>query len=125
MNYHALTEQVKQYALTFFNAPENQYPDYHNLVHIQGVVEAAVQAGNYCQLKDHDFFGICRIGYQAHKIPDGIFTQQQVDDQTVNLLFFGNFYRMDYDVYYAGMQNVMADRDFFYGSLITYFLPAT
>ncbi|MBC7688151.1 MAG: hypothetical protein H7211_08225 [Aquabacterium sp.] len=125
MNYHALTEQVKQYALTFLTLPKTSTPiTITRRIH-KGVVEAAVQAGNYCQLKDHDFFGICRIGYQAHKIPDGIFTQQQVDDQTVNLLFFGNFYRMDYDVYYAGMQNVMADRDFFYGSLITYFLPAT
>ena len=103
MNYHALTEKVKQYALTFFTLPKTSTPITITRRINKGVVEAAVQAGNYCQLKDHDFFGICRISYQAHKIPDGIFTQQQADDQTVNLLFFGNFYRMDYDVYYAGM----------------------
>jgi HD superfamily phosphodiesterase len=52
------------------------------------------------------------------KIPDGFFTQQQVADKTVNLLFFGNFYKMDYEHYYDGMKKVMADREFLYGSLI-------
>jgi len=51
------------------------------------------------------------------KIPDGLFTKAQVADKTVNLLFFGNFYRMDYQEYYDGMMKVMADRDFLYGSL--------
>jgi hypothetical protein len=35
----------------------------------------------------------------------------------VNLLFFGNFYRMTYDEYSDGMRKVMNDRDFLYGSL--------
>ncbi|MBC7888700.1 MAG: phosphohydrolase [Ferruginibacter sp.] len=51
------------------------------------------------------------------KIPDGVFSKAQVDDKTVNLLFFGNFYRMDFGDYYEGMKKVMADRDFLYGSL--------
>jgi predicted metal-dependent HD superfamily phosphohydrolase len=52
------------------------------------------------------------------KIPDGMFSKAQVEDKTVNLLFFGNFYRMDFSDYYDGMKKVMADRDFLYGSLI-------
>ncbi len=52
------------------------------------------------------------------KIPDGLFTKDQVDNKTVNLLFFGNFYRMDFSDYYEGMQKVMANREFLYGSLI-------
>ena len=52
------------------------------------------------------------------KIPDGLFRKEQVDKKTVNLLFFGNFYRMPFDDYYDGMQKVMADREFLYGSLI-------
>jgi hypothetical protein len=36
----------------------------------------------------------------------------------VNLLFFGNFYRMNLPEYIAGMRSVMADRDYLYGSLI-------
>lgn len=52
------------------------------------------------------------------KIPDGLFRKDQVDNKTVNLLFFGNFYRMPYEDYYDGMKKVMADREFLYGSLI-------
>lgn len=52
------------------------------------------------------------------KIPDGFFTPEQVDKRTANLLFFGNFYRMNYDQYYDGMKKVMADSEFLYGSLI-------
>jgi len=51
------------------------------------------------------------------KIPAGVFTKAQVDDKTVNLLFFGNFYKMDFSDYYAGMQKVMDDREFLYASL--------
>lgn len=56
MNYHALSEQVKQYALAFFNAPENQYLVYHNLAHTDGVLKAAIEVGNHYQLEDEDFF---------------------------------------------------------------------
>ncbi|MEP7109716.1 MAG: Pycsar system effector family protein [Ferruginibacter sp.] len=56
MNYHLLAEQVKQFSLSFFNAPENQYLPYHNLSHTEAVVEAVVQIGNHYQLDDHDFF---------------------------------------------------------------------
>jgi hypothetical protein len=52
------------------------------------------------------------------KIPDGYFTPEQLNNRTVNLLFFGNFYKMDYAHYYEGMQEVMKDSDFLYGSLI-------
>ena len=51
------------------------------------------------------------------KIPDGIFTKEQVDNQTANLLFFGHFYKMDFSDYYDGMLKVMDDREFLYGSL--------
>jgi predicted metal-dependent HD superfamily phosphohydrolase len=52
------------------------------------------------------------------KIPPGYFTQQQMDEKTANLLFFGNFYKMDYDHYYSGMQQLMSDGEFLYASLI-------
>ncbi|MEO6685807.1 MAG: Pycsar system effector family protein, partial [Dyadobacter sp.] len=50
-------------------------------------------------------------------IPHGTFTEQDITDKKVNLLFFGNFYRMAYAEYAAGMQAMMNDRDFLYGSL--------
>ena len=52
-------------------------------------------------------------------IPDGMFSQQDVNDKKVNLLFFGNFYKMSLDDYKGGMIKVMGDREFLYGSLIT------
>ncbi len=51
-------------------------------------------------------------------IPNGTFSQQDLDEKKVNLLFFGNFYRMSLDSYAQGMQRVMNDRDFLYGTLI-------
>lgn len=51
-------------------------------------------------------------------IPSGIFTQEDIDSKRVNLLFFGNFYKMHLEEYSAGMQKVMDDKDFLYGTLI-------
>lgn len=51
-------------------------------------------------------------------LPEGYFSQEDVEAKRVNLLFFGNFYRMSLSDYIAGMRNVMADREFLYGSLI-------
>jgi len=52
-------------------------------------------------------------------IPKGEFTQQDMDDKKVNLLFFGNFYKMSLPSYTEGMIKVMNDKDFLYGTLIT------
>jgi hypothetical protein len=51
-------------------------------------------------------------------IPTGLFTRADVDNKKVNLLFFGNFYKATLDDYNYGMQKMMEDRDFLYGSLI-------
>jgi predicted metal-dependent HD superfamily phosphohydrolase len=51
-------------------------------------------------------------------LPPGTFTEQDITDKKVNLLFFGNFYRMNYNDYNNGMQKMMNDREFLYGSLI-------
>jgi predicted metal-dependent HD superfamily phosphohydrolase len=51
-------------------------------------------------------------------LPYGTFTQEDIDEKKVNLLFFGNFYRMNFQEYNAGMLKMMNDRDFLYGSLI-------
>ncbi len=52
------------------------------------------------------------------KIPGGSFSEEQLQRKSVNLLFFGNFYKMDFDHYYDGMQQVMKDAEFLYASLI-------
>ncbi|MGJ7030999.1 Pycsar system effector family protein [Niabella hirudinis] len=51
-------------------------------------------------------------------LPNGVFTQGEVDSKKINLLFFGNFYRMHLDEYASGMRKIMGDRDFLYDTLI-------
>lgn len=51
-------------------------------------------------------------------IPKGTFTPKDIEEKKTNLLFFGNFYKMQLEEYTAGMLQVMEDRDFLYGSLI-------
>lgn len=51
-------------------------------------------------------------------IPKGVFTKEDIEHKKVNLLFFGNFYRMSMPEYESGMAQMMEDRDFLYGSLI-------
>ena len=51
-------------------------------------------------------------------IPPGVFSVEQIDDKKVNLLFFGNFYRMNLADYTTGMQKIMGDKDLLYHTLI-------
>jgi HD superfamily phosphodiesterase len=51
-------------------------------------------------------------------IPSGTFSQTDINEKRVNLLFFGNFFRMSMDDYTSGMLQMMDDRDFLYRSLI-------
>lgn len=51
-------------------------------------------------------------------LPPGTFTTADIRERTVNLLFFGNFYKMDFETYDQGMKEMMNDREFLYGSLI-------
>jgi predicted metal-dependent HD superfamily phosphohydrolase len=51
-------------------------------------------------------------------IPPGKFTQADLEEKKVNLLFFGNFYLMSLEEYAGGMLQLLEDRDFLYGSLI-------
>jgi predicted metal-dependent HD superfamily phosphohydrolase len=51
-------------------------------------------------------------------IPPGTFSRTDLEEKTVNLLFFGNFYKMSLQEYAGGMLQMMDDKDFLYGSLI-------
>jgi len=51
-------------------------------------------------------------------LPPGTYTQEDMDNRRINLLFFGNFYKMGLDQYTANMHTMMNDKDFLYGSLI-------
>ncbi len=52
------------------------------------------------------------------QIPTGTFSKADLEQKKVNLLFFGNFYRMTIEEYASGMLLMMDDKDFLYGSLI-------
>lgn len=51
------------------------------------------------------------------KVPPGVFTQEEIKNKSVNLLFFGNFYKMKLDEYKESMGKVMDDSEFLYGML--------
>jgi len=50
-------------------------------------------------------------------LPGGQFTPEDIETKNVNLLFFGNFYRMKQDEYLSGMVKIMNDKEFLYRSL--------
>ncbi len=51
------------------------------------------------------------------QVTEGTFTQEDVKQKKVNLLFFGNFYNMGLDDFMWGMKEMMKDRDYLYGSM--------
>ena len=51
-------------------------------------------------------------------IPKGTFTREQVDKKTVNLLFFGSYYKMDLKEFDYGIKQMMDDNEFLYDTLI-------
>jgi hypothetical protein len=51
-------------------------------------------------------------------ITQGSFTRKEVDEKKVNLLFFGNFYKMPYEDYNWAMNELMKDKEYVYNSMI-------
>ncbi|WP_156307399.1 Pycsar system effector family protein [Sphingobacterium endophyticum] len=51
------------------------------------------------------------------KIPKGHFSDEEVRNKSVNLLFFGNFYKTKYNEYQNAMNKAMDDKEFLYGML--------
>ncbi|MDX2286020.1 MAG: DUF5706 domain-containing protein [Bacteroidia bacterium] len=51
------------------------------------------------------------------KVNSGIFTREDILQKRTNLLFFGNFYRMSLDDYMWGIDQMMKDADYLYGSM--------
>jgi hypothetical protein len=57
-------------------------------------------------------------------VTSGVFAKEDVHKKRTNLLFFGNFHSMNLDDYEWGIQEMMKDSDYLYGSMIrdNYFL---
>jgi hypothetical protein len=57
-------------------------------------------------------------------VSQGRFTEEDIRNKKTNLLFFGNFYRMELDDYQWAMNQMMKDGDYLYNSMVkdVYFL---
>jgi hypothetical protein len=51
-------------------------------------------------------------------ISKGAFTKKEAEERNVNLLFFGNFYKMPYPEYERAMNELIKDRESVYNSMI-------
>ena len=51
-------------------------------------------------------------------VSHGTFTQEDIHNKKTNLLFFGNFYKMSLTDYDWGMQEMLADKDYLYSSIV-------
>ncbi|MBC5836601.1 Pycsar system effector family protein [Flavobacterium muglaense] len=58
------------------------------------------------------------------KVTSGVFSRQDIEDRKVNLLFFGNFYKMPLEEYEWAVNEMMKDNEYLYNSMIKdlYFL---
>ena len=52
------------------------------------------------------------------KVTKGTFTKEDIKNKKSNLLFFGNFYKMKLEDFEWGMNEMMKDKDFLYGSMM-------
>lgn len=51
------------------------------------------------------------------KVTEGRFSREDIGNKKANLLFFGNFYRMDISDFHWGMMEMIKDSDFLYSSM--------
>ncbi len=52
------------------------------------------------------------------KILGGQFTQEDIDNRKINLLFFGHFHRMPLEAYQNGIKQMLNDKEYLYSSLV-------
>lgn len=51
------------------------------------------------------------------KIANGVFTRDEVTKRSVNLLYFGSFYKMNFQEFNEGLKEMMEDSEFLFGTL--------
>ena len=52
------------------------------------------------------------------KVSSGTFTRKEIEEKKVNLLFFGNFYKMPMEEYLWAMKEMMGDRQYLYDTMV-------
>jgi predicted metal-dependent HD superfamily phosphohydrolase len=51
-------------------------------------------------------------------VTSGEFTKEQIENRDVNILFFGNFHKMEFKDYLWGVEEILKDKDYVYEALI-------
>lgn len=52
------------------------------------------------------------------KVTSGKFTRKDIEDRKVNLLFFGNFFKMPFEEFEWAMKELISDKDYLHNSMI-------
>ncbi len=52
------------------------------------------------------------------KVSEGTFSDQEIADKKINLLFFGNYYKTSFDVYEKAMLTMMGEPDYLYRTIV-------
>jgi hypothetical protein len=52
------------------------------------------------------------------KVTTGVFTRDDINQKRTNLLFFGNFFKMQVDDFEWGMKEMINDKEYLYNSMI-------
>lgn len=52
------------------------------------------------------------------KVTSGTFTEEDIQNKKVNLLFFGNFYKMPYEKYENAINELMTNRSYLYNAML-------
>lgn len=60
---------------------------------------------------------VCAILVTIPNINSGVFTRDDIKSKKANLLFFGNFYKMKLEDYQWGIEQMMKDPEFLYGTM--------
>ncbi|WP_062543286.1 Pycsar system effector family protein [Rufibacter tibetensis] len=89
-----------------------------------GAIIKGIESNNYLTVPSLMLLVVCLItivfsilSTRPH-VPQGTYTQREINEKKANLLFFGNFYSMPFDIYAQDMLQLMEDKDFLYLSLI-------
>lgn len=104
----------------------------HILISVNSIILSAILSLLLRKLSDYEYLSIptyiiltvsvlsmiFSLVATRPNLPSGEFSKKDVEEKKVNLLFFGNFYKMSLEDYTKGMVAVMDDYEYLYQSLI-------
>ena len=102
------------------------------LITINSIVLTVLLSAGIGKISDYPFITIPAIAFlitclstivfailsTRPKFSSGKFTEEDIHNKKVNLLFFGNFYNMEMDDYEWAVKEMMADQNYLYSSMI-------